>query len=187
LVTSSTGPRDFDIFYRTVHLGILPRPVSDFRFELQPIASCSPALLAEVTSLVNRANMDRRGVFQGDRLRPDTLVEYYGGREILLLWDTSRPIGVLLLEGREGGLWVFLLAVAPENQGTGLGQLMLEEALRIGRERGFALLVLEAVDSGRLLNFYARFGFEVVARQRCEVGHWNATEPFDLVTMNRRL
>lgn len=161
--------------------------MSTLRFELLPIAASDPSRLADVTSLVNRANAGRRGVFPGERLRPDTLAGHYGGREMLLLWDGSNPIGVLLVDGREDGFWVFLLAIAPEKQGTGLGESMLEETGRLARERGFTSLILEAVDTGRLLNFYARLGFEEVGRQRCEVGHWGATAPFDLVKMTRPL
>ncbi len=55
--------------------------MSTLRFELLPIAASDPSRLADVTSLVNRANAGRRGVFPGERLRPDTLAGHYGGRD----------------------------------------------------------------------------------------------------------
>ena|GEM_PF-3655977 len=149
------------------------------------IADCDEGTLAEVTSLINRANADRRGPFVGDRLQPDTLGDHYRECELLILRRGSAAIATFAHRAKEAGLWVYILAVDPAHKGQGYGERMLREADRIARDRSLEILVLEAVDVGRLVAYYERLGFSQVSRVRCEKGHWGSTEPFDLVRLSR--
>ena len=69
---------------------------------------------------------------------------------------------------------IMTIAVAPSEQGNGLGVRLLEAMLDTARERGAAQLLLEVrADNEAAQRLYARRGFEQIARRR---GYYGDTD-----------
>jgi [ribosomal protein S18]-alanine N-acetyltransferase len=76
------------------------------------------------------------------------------------------------------------IAVAPGEQGTGLGTLLLDDLLAQARERGCARVTLEVrEDNSRAQELYARRGFERIGVRR---GYYPA-DGADAIVMQLRL
>ena len=76
-------------------------------------------------------------------------------------------VGVLVTEPRENYLLVENIAVAPEEQGTGLGARLLERAERQARELGLGELRLYTnAKMTENLSYYPRRGFVEVERRK---------------------
>lgn len=123
------------------------------------------ALTAERTHPLRRAVLrdgdpTRSVVFDGDEL-PSTMhlgVEVDGELVAVSTWlEVRHPDHPAL-----AGVQLRGMATAPERQGTGLGHLLLEDALRRLRADGYELVWARARDTA--LAFYERHGFEVFGR-----------------------
>ncbi len=158
---------------------------SSFKTLVKAVAALSKAEVEAVTSLVNRANAGRREPFVGDRLGADSLVEQYGSGEMVGLFLAGRLIGTMTVCEERAALWVYLLAVDPLHRGERFVHVLLGQASEIALSRGLGWLRLDAVDEGGLVGYYLSLGFEEVERVTKPIGHWGATRPFELVTMER--
>ena len=81
----------------------------------------------------------------------------------------ERLVGMLTLAPMAGRAAhrgdIFAVYVAPEWRGRGLGRRLLDEAARIGRERGLLQLELHVeAENAAALKLYAAAGFEVTGR-----------------------
>ncbi len=62
---------------------------------------------------------------------------------------------------------LLLISVAEKHQGTGLGSRLLQQAMRVGREGGAKVLLLEVRPSNeKALKMYRHFGFEQIGVRR---------------------
>lgn len=97
---------------------------------------------------------------------------------VLAAWDGEQPIGFLSLydsyalyaEGEFGTIAEFY--VDPAYRGQGLGQDLLNEAKKIGRERGWTRLEVTTPplpEYARTLSFYEREGFAVAGGRKMKV------------------
>lgn len=92
---------------------------------------------------------------------------------VLLARRAGAAVGVAALATtwtlEHGGLvgWLDELYVVPEERGGGIGARLLDEALALGRARGWLALELE-VERGheRAANLYQRAGFRALTRER---------------------
>lgn len=92
-----------------------------------------------------------------------------GGR-ILLAVDGERAVGCCALVAmRAGEFEIAKMAVTPEYQGRGIGRLVLERAVAVGREMGARRLYLETnhgLESA--IRLYRAIGFNDVPAERLE-------------------
>lgn len=153
--------------------------------EFLPVASMSGAELAEMRDLVILANADRRDLFPGPRLGPHTLEEQYGDDLAMRIRENGELVACGTVNPKEDALWVYILAVHPAKRGCGLGARLVDAAEAKASAAGKPRLRLQAVETGRLIAYYLRLGFEEEARERMPIGHWGAREPFDLVTLGK--
>jgi GNAT superfamily N-acetyltransferase len=81
----------------------------------------------------------------------------------VLAWHSERLVGVALGKTFSGGMgWVSQLAVAPDQQGRGLGSALLAEALRRRLDGGATQLGLGvSAANPDALRLYERLGFRI--------------------------
>lgn len=82
--------------------------------------------------------------------------------EVWLAEERDQLRGVLILDVREGDLLIWSIAAAPDAQGQGLGQIMLDAAEVRAAQLGRRIIRLNtgAVQKN-LINWYARHGYTV--------------------------
>jgi ribosomal protein S18 acetylase RimI-like enzyme len=107
----------------------------------------------------------------------------------LLAWVDTAPVGLIMLDGHSDSplflhrRWAELLAlyVAPEGQGCGVADTLLDAGLAWAHECGFERVQLYVTATNvRAKRFYARAGFRPVQEiWRRELGIATATPPDD--------
>lgn len=102
-----------------------------------------------------------------------------GGQEQVRVVEVGRELGGFVTFGRHGdATWrgrageVWMLYVAPEQQGRGIGRALLEHALRELEDTGFLWLVVRVLaDNARARGFYEHMGLRLDGhRERARVG-----------------
>lgn len=109
---------------------------------------------------------------------------------VLLGWAGTTPIGLAMIDGHSDSplfrhrRWAELLAlyVAPEAQGSGMADALLEAACAWARGRGYERVQLYVTATNqRARRFYARAGFQPVQEVwRCELGPASTAPPEDV-------
>ncbi len=79
--------------------------------------------------------------------------------------EGDRILGTVVTTRGEGGLYIRLLAVAPERQGSGIGGWLLDRIEDVARAEGLATLSLHTAEiMDGLLRLYRRQGYREVGR-----------------------
>ncbi len=154
---------------------------------LRELGELSSMEVEAVTDLVNRANAERRELFPGDRLGPNSLAEGYQGARIARGTLNGNLVAAATFVVKDETLWIFLLAVDPAQRRHGFGEKMLSSAAEEARRRGLPSLTLDAVDQGAIIRYYISLGFEELERKSLPQGYWESTQPFELVRLRRRV
>ena len=161
--------------------------VDELTIESVAISALGPGPLREVSDLINRANYAYPRIFPGDRTSPARFTEVYGDCLVLVARHAAQAVATVTVATVGDALKVYVLAAAPEAQGRGLGALMLRAAETEARARGLRNLELDAVETGNLVSYYVRSGFEEISRKTMPIGQWGAQAPFELVTLRRHV
>ena len=88
--------------------------------------------------------------------------EIFAGMEVWLAEERERLRGVLILEARPADLHIWSIAAAPDAQGQGLGEMMLDAAEARAQQLGLRLITLctgSKLDT--LIGWYLRHGYVV--------------------------
>ncbi len=86
-----------------------------------------------------------------------------------IAWENQRPVGFLALEELEPVPEVHEIVVAPDWQGRGLSEKLMEKALAYLKEKGYEKVALWVGEYNfRAQRFYRKFGFEI----NDKVGIW---------------
>ena len=102
---------------------------------------------------------------------------------MMTLAETGRGIaGFSLVRSVADEAELLLLAVDPEEQRRGIGQLLLDEFIARSRERGARRLHLEVRDGNPAVGLYEAAGFLPAGRRRSYY-HGPDGEAFDAVTL----
>jgi len=152
---------------------------------MEAIAAMSPSSLQVMTDLINDANRARPRIFPGDRLAENTIQDDYRDCVAIFAEGPTQLVACVLVKPIESALWLYLLAVSARLQGQGLGRQTILAAGRFAQDASLARLELEAVDSGGLVPYYRKLGFEEATRTLKPAGHWHSSTPFELVKMTR--
>jgi ribosomal protein S18 acetylase RimI-like enzyme len=154
-------------------------------FRQVEVKEADPALLSEVTALINVANTVFSRLFPGERLEPNTIADKHREYNLVTVYEDGLLIATMSTIAVDGGLKVELLAVAPEAQGRQVAKLVLDQAGSIAESLGLPKVWLEAVEIGNLVPYYKKLGFTEDLRRRMPLGYWDSFEEFDLVTLSR--
>jgi GNAT superfamily N-acetyltransferase len=144
-------------------LGVAPEPAANVAIEeitnLERLVEHT-RLLAIGFGLTPEMETAFRVVARGVPFGPGTSLRYS------LAYEQGRPVGTSLavLSGRVAA--VFDVVTVPEARGRGVGALVTDAALRVAREAGYRIAVLESSSMG--YNVYLRLGFE----EYCKIGHF---------------
>lgn len=128
-------------------------------------------LVAIMVDRLLREMSDWRAPLSGEdihRVCAELLGEDGRFQALLAFDETRRPVGVMTLneavalyaQGRFG--IIMELYVVPDARSAGVGDRLVQEALRIGRSRGWSLIEVNipaGPEWGRTRAFYAREGF----------------------------
>lgn len=94
---------------------------------------------------------------------PEMLELGVDGPPLVLVAETSKPVGYALVVSGNGVAYLAELAVAPSEQDQGYGSKLMTALLNRLESNGFDAVRLTArADDDRVLSFYEQFGFEVV-------------------------
>jgi GNAT superfamily N-acetyltransferase len=95
---------------------------------------------------------------------PGTPIRYF------LACARGQPVGTSLLLLTGGAAGIFSVITAPEARGQGVGAVVTDAALRVARDAGRRIAILESSRMG--YNVYRRLGFE----EYCTIAHfvWTA-------------
>ena len=152
---------------------------------LVPIADAN---LAEIARLVNAA-FSRYEIMRGDRTSAEGLADECGpDAEFILVERGSTLVGTAMIcpaatmyagdpghwQGMDGSgaLYFGLAGVEPREMNSGIGRVLVGEAERLARERGYERVVLGTVREFGLVEYYARLGYITFAERSFEPGHW---------------
>jgi ribosomal-protein-alanine N-acetyltransferase len=110
------------------------------------------------------------------------------GVSLMLARDSASalPLGFALFRTVSGEAELLLLAVAPDNQGRGVGRRLLEEFVAQARRSGAGRVHLEVRDGNPAAQMYHRAGFSPAGRRR---NYYRGSDghQFDALTLARDL
>jgi len=89
-----------------------------------------------------------------------------GGVSLMIAEDERRVIGFSLSRAVADEAELLLIAIAPERQGRGAGNLLLRHFVRAARSVGAVRLHLEVRDGNPAVDLYRRAGFVPAGRRR---------------------
>lgn len=171
------------------------------------VVAVGEADLHAVAGLVNRAFGVYSGLFKGQRTSPeDYALEVGDDARVMLVEErgrllatsmlanadrftstalvapagTPRPAGIAVAEHGHpwaGAFYYGLAGVEPGLMKRGLGKAMIGHAEQMARDEGFSRLALGTVREFGLVEYYERFGYNVVDEEEYPVGHWEFVVP----------
>ena len=132
------------------------------RLDWQPFGSPAYALAVALRHEVLRIPLGL--VFTVDQLASES-----DSHHLVALDEGGRILGCLMLTPHESGeIQMRQVAVKPEQQGTGLGRALVEEAERRAKALGCSRMMLHARD--KAIGFYERLGYRREGDLFMEVG-----------------
>ena len=160
IVSRAPPPHGKDLHLRAHMVKPLSSPALGFRKAIP--AECDGVVRILLTSFtpyfrrlgreITAANYDTVGasIEQGD---------------IYVAVDGETIVGVAVTEGRDDGLYLARLGVAPARQGTGVGSWVLARLAEIARSAGARQMSLNTAEMAEAnIRLYQRHGFEIVSR-----------------------
>lgn len=93
--------------------------------------------------------------------------QYVEGNESWVAVMGETPLAFYTLQERQGNAWLENLWVLPEWMGQGIGKRLFLHALELARQRGYALLQLEADPNA--MGFYEKMGMYKVGERYAEI------------------
>jgi N-acetylglutamate synthase-like GNAT family acetyltransferase len=122
--------------------------------------------VAAITPLINAAFVVERPIFDHDRIDDFGVRDYMTKGKFLLHEDPpGKIIACVYLEpGKDSRCYLGLLSIAPERQGTGLGQRILAIAENFGRDASCHTMWLRTLSARipPLRPYYERFGYSLL-------------------------
>ncbi|MGC4067489.1 MAG: GNAT family N-acetyltransferase [Polyangiaceae bacterium] len=86
--------------------------------------------------------------------------------QLLLAFDDARLVGSVLLRNQDGTGYVGMFAIAPEEQGRGLGKWLLERAEDVFRSRAVRFVTMTVIKQrSELIEWYGRRGYVATGRR----------------------
>ena len=154
------------------------------------IRAATPADIAAIVSVTNRAYAVEQFCIRGQRTNPEDVQAHLQDGHFLLLEETTHPTRVLgsvfvAITGERGSLG--LLAVAPEAQGKGFAKALVAAVEARCSLAGCQVLELSVVNlRTELFPFYTRLGFTPVGTLPFPVPE-KILQPLHLVQMTKAL
>ncbi|MGI8926224.1 MAG: GNAT family N-acetyltransferase [Tepidiformaceae bacterium] len=156
--------------------------------------------LGVLAALVNAAFLTH-DLMEGERTSAEGMREELGASgDVLLAELEGELLGCAIIRpgsdyaAEQGGypwaesaLYFGLAGVRVEHMRAGIGRALVREAELIAVERGFAAVGLSTLREFSLVEYYGAFGYEMVAYEDYERGHWGLLAPHRLCYMQKVL
>ncbi|MEV8322772.1 GNAT family N-acetyltransferase [Kitasatospora sp. NPDC056731] len=125
---------------------------------LRPATAADVEPVAELRAVVLRADLERLGRYDDDRVRSRLRAGFPSRHSSVILVDGAFAGSVTVRPGEQGGRWIEHFYLAPAHQGRGLGSAVLRHLLAQADAAGepVRLDVLQGSPARRL---YERHGF----------------------------
>ena len=144
--------------------------------------------LLAVVALVNRAYRVEDFIFDKERTNLAEIEDMSKKAQFLILEsEAGQLLGSVYIEKRAERAYMGMLAIAPDQQGKGLGTILVAAAENHARELGCTELDLRVVSPRtELPGYYRRFGF---VETHTEPPHVDVPSkiPWHLIYMSKRL
>jgi GNAT superfamily N-acetyltransferase len=122
--------------------------------------------VSAITPLINAAFVVERPIFDHDRIDDIGVRDYMTKGKFLLHEDPAGKLNacVYLEPSADGRCYLGLLSIAPEQQGTGLGQRVLAQAEKFARAAGCHTMWLRTLSARvpPLRPYYERRGYKLL-------------------------
>ncbi len=123
---------------------------------LTPATPADADWLADLRALGLKADLERFGRWDHERIRQNFLHEYVPANTDLIVWE-GRPVGAVAVRPEPAEQWLEHFYLDPALQGRGIGGQVLRHVLREHRDaRPYRLVVIRG---SRVLGLYERAGF----------------------------
>jgi GNAT superfamily N-acetyltransferase len=140
-----------------------------------------PALLA----IINPAFEIEMEFIAGDRTNAEELLVLLEKGQLILAELGGRAAGSIYVEFRGVECYFGMLAVAPEMQGKGLGQLLVTKAEDMALENGCSKMVIRVIDRRtELPPFYEKLGYKITSVEPFPAD-WETLLPCRMVNMEK--
>jgi predicted N-acetyltransferase YhbS len=139
------------------------------KYNIEPVAVND---IPAITTLVNSAYQGEPGskswtseghIVAGQRTTEEVVGNLIQQPAITMLKcvDAQQNIvGCVLLEKKEGTLYLGMLSVNPQLQTTGIGKLLLQEGERVARDHQYSTVTITVIDMRHeLIDWYKRKGY----------------------------
>jgi GNAT superfamily N-acetyltransferase len=142
---------------------------------------------AAIAALVNRAYEVERFFVEGDRVTPAAIREDLAVGNILLVVRPDGGLRACVYVHVSAGRGYFgMLAVDPDEQGSGLGRGLIQAAEDYARMRGARVMGISVVHlRTELLEFYQRLGYVRTGTE--PYVHRPVIQPVHFITMEKAL
>jgi amino-acid N-acetyltransferase len=140
-----------------------------------------------ITVATERDLPDVRNLLQRQQLTPDGIDDHV--QTMLVVKDGLRLVGTATLECHADGALLRSVAVDTEQQGRGLGKLLIDAALQLAQKHGVHDVFLLTISAEE---FFPRFGFETITREAVPASVQTSVQfryacPASSVVMRKRL
>jgi predicted N-acetyltransferase YhbS len=155
---------------------------SDFVF--RPAA---PEDASAIMELINQAFAIERKFFSADRIDLPGVADHLQKGAFLLAESDGALAGCVYTELRRERGYFGLLAVAPGQQGRGLGTLLVTEAEDLCREAGCSVMELRILHlRTELPPYYEKLGYTVARTEETEPDP-SALQPYHFIVMEKTI
>lgn len=149
--------------------------------------NATDADVSNVVALVNRAFQVERAFKNDDRTDVDQVRRLLSRGRFLLMEVDGKLMACVYLEPRNRRVYLGMLSVDPERQGSAMGSTLLAEVERQNRAAGFEAIDLRFVHLRENLRaYYQKCGFAETGTEPVEDGQ-NFTVPVYFVRMSKML
>jgi GNAT superfamily N-acetyltransferase len=153
-------------------------------FQIRP---ATPADIAAIVRLVNRAFVAESPWVEGERINLDGLHELWARGKFLVGEEDGTLTACVFIEPRGERAHLGLVSIDPTRQGTGLGSQLMSAAEAHCRETGFHEMELRFINHRtELERFYRRTGFVPTGITEAPGSH-RVKIPFHFVQMIKAL
>ena len=132
-------------------------------YQLRPAVFADFDFLYELHKAAIRPSVEATWGAWNDAWQRDYFAQKFGtqGRQIIVF--EGQDVGVVLLEEREGAIYIGLIEVLPAFQGRGIGSAVIQDIIQQAQlqKRPVMLHVLKTNEAAKRL--YERLGFEITA------------------------
>ncbi len=141
-----------------------------------------------IMELINEAFAIELKYFSKERIDLPGVADHLQKGTFILAVSDAEPVGCVYTELRGEQGYFGLLAVAPSQQGRGLGARLVTESEDLCREAGCSVMTLRVLDSRtELPPYYEKLGYAVTGTEDHIPQDPSALQPYHFIVMEKTI